>query len=225
MEHFELRALIFDMDGVLIDSEPMHFQAFQKFFEGHGLDYTAEQNALYLGRKDMEIAADLIDQYALKMSAEEVVEQKEEIFQKLVRSNAIPREGVVETLKKAKAMNVESALASSATMPSIKLIVDTLSLNDFFHNLTSGDEVKHGKPAPDVFLLAAERMRVDPQHCLVIEDTEAGVEAAKAAGMKVVAIPCEATRHQLHRRADLKVDSLRELNLQEWVRNWRAATP
>lgn len=225
MEHFELRALIFDMDGVLIDSEPMHFAAFQKFFAKQGLNYTAEQNALYLGRKDIEIARELIEQFAMNMSAEEIVAHKEEIFQELVVATAVPREGVVETLSKAKALKVDSAVASSATMPSIKLIVDTLELKDFFHNLTSGDEVKQGKPAPDVFLLAAERMQIEPKHCLVIEDTEAGVEAAKAAGMKVIAIPCEATRHQEHRRADLKVDSLRELNLEEWVRNWRVATP
>lgn len=216
---FDLRALIFDMDGVLIDSEPMHFTAFKKFFRTLDIEYTAEQNALYLGRRDSEISAILVEQYGLNLTPLELVAKKEEIFQDLIQAQATARAGVMETLEEAKRLGIQRAVASSATLPTIKLIVNSLKLNNYFHNLSSGDEVKHGKPAPDVFLLAAERMNTAPEHCLVIEDSEAGVQAAKAAGMKVVAIPCDATKHQTHALADMRLDSLSELKLNEWVRN------
>lgn len=216
---FDLRALIFDMDGVLIDSEPMHFEAFKRLFRTFDIDYTPEQNALYLGRRDSEISAILVEQYGLNLTPPELVAKKEEIFEQLVLSQSSARAGVMEILEEAKRLGIQRAVASSATLPSIKLIVNTLKLNDYFHNLSSGDEVKHGKPAPDVFLLAAERMETAPEYCLVIEDSEAGVQAAKAAGMKVVAIPCDATRHQTHALADMRLNSLRELKLNEWVGN------
>ncbi|MDZ4832926.1 MAG: HAD family phosphatase [Candidatus Melainabacteria bacterium] len=217
--HFDLRALIFDMDGVLIDSEPMHLEAFKRFFKTLNIEYTAEQNALYLGRKDSEISELLIEKYGLNMTAPELVEKKEEIFRQLILAESSARPGVMQTLKEAVELGINRAVASSATLPTIKLIVNTLKLNQYFHSLSSGDEVKNGKPAPDVFLLAAERMQIAPEHCLVIEDTEAGVQAARAAGMKVVAIPCDATKHQTHALADMRLDSLSELKLKDWVQH------
>jgi beta-phosphoglucomutase family hydrolase len=215
--NFDLRALIFDMDGVLIDSEPMHFESFKRFFKTLDIEYTSADNAQYLGRRDIEISKILIERFNLDFTPAELVRRKEEIFSELILAEASPRAGVLETLAEAQALNLKRAVASSATLPSIKLIVNSLKLGDYFENLSSGDEVKHGKPAPDVFLLAAERLQVAPEHCLVIEDTEAGVQAAKAAGMKVVAIPCDATMHQTHDLADMKLDSLHDLKLKDWV--------
>ena len=219
MNGFDLKALIFDMDGVIIDSEPIHFRAFRQFFQSIGIEYTPQENALYLGRRDIEISAILIEKFNLSYTPEELTEKKETIFAELIRQEALPRPGLMDTLEEATGLNLPIAVASSATMPSIKLIVDALKIGRYFHNLSSGDEVKSGKPAPDVFLLAASRMQVHPSNCLVIEDTEAGVEAAKRAGMRVVAIPCEATRHQTHDEADMRVGSLSELKLKDWVLN------
>jgi len=219
MNDFDLRALIFDMDGVIIDSEPMHYVAFRRFFQNIGIDFTQEENDLHLGRKDIEIAELLIKKFALSHTKEQLVESKESIFRELIVAQAAPRPGLIDTLVSAKNLNVQTAVASSATMPSIELIVNTLKIRPYFHNLSSGDEVPNGKPAPDVFLLAANRMNVKPENCLVIEDTEAGVEAARRAGMRVVAIPCDATRHQTHEHADMRLTSLCELNIKDWVRS------
>jgi len=212
-----IRAIIFDMDGVLIDSEPVHLIAYQEILGRFDITYSAEENAQYLGRKDSEIALELIDKYDLPLQPDDLVRHKEESFARLIEQNSLPRPGVVDTLKRARQLGLKTGVASSATLASIKLIVNCLALHDYFHTLTSGDEVACGKPAPDVYLLAARRLSVQPHECLVIEDTEAGVMAAKSAGMTCIAIPCEATLHQEHELADLKLQSLSELDLSDWV--------
>jgi beta-phosphoglucomutase-like phosphatase (HAD superfamily) len=92
-------------------------------------------------------------------------------------------------------------------------VVHTLGIRNYFRSLTSGDHVTNGKPAPDIFLLCAKNLGIEPAHCLVIEDTNAGIQAAKAAGMTCVAIPCPATAHQDHSQADRILSSLEELDL------------
>jgi haloacid dehalogenase superfamily, subfamily IA, variant 3 with third motif having DD or ED/haloacid dehalogenase superfamily, subfamily IA, variant 1 with third motif having Dx(3-4)D or Dx(3-4)E/beta-phosphoglucomutase family hydrolase len=215
-----VKALIFDMDGVLIDSEPVHLCAFQKFFQEYGIEYTEADNGEFLGQKDIEIADQLIARYELPLTREQVVAKKEEAFQSLIIANPVARDGLIETLEAAARLQLKLAVASSATLGSIKLIVNVLDIRKYFHSLTSGDEVQNGKPAPDVYLLAAERLGVPPQNCLVIEDTDAGVQAAKSANMRCIAIPCDATRHQEHRLADLKLESLLQLRLEA---HWRSA--
>jgi HAD superfamily hydrolase (TIGR01509 family) len=119
-------------------------------------------------------------------------------------------------LEKARDLGIPMAIASSATMPTIELVVDILKIRRYFKSLTSGDEVAHGKPEPDVFLLASQRLQVKAEDCLVIEDTVNGIKAAKAAGMTCLAIPCEATRHQDHSQADVQMQSLEQLDVDRW---------
>ena len=206
-----MKAVIFDMDGVLVDSEPLHLIAFQEFFKRFEIPYTAEENKEFLGRKDTAIADILIDRYKLGMTAAAVVEAKEEILSRLLLEGAQPRPGVHTTLASLTELSVPMAVASSATMPTIELVTHTLNIRKHFANLTSGDEVVHGKPAPDVYLLAAKRLGIAPEKCLVVEDTIAGIKAAKSAGMFCVAIPCEATAHQDHSHADMRLTSMAEL--------------
>lgn len=211
-----LKAIIFDMDGVLVDSEPLHLQAFQEFFKRFGIAYTDQDNREFLGRKDIVIAEILIERFGLKkLTPAGLVEAKEEILNALLQKSAVPRPGVHNILQDLTALSVPMAVASSATMPTIELVTHTLDIRRHFANLTSGDEVAYGKPAPDVFLLAAKRLGVEPAKCLVIEDTLNGIKAAKAAGMTCVAIPCDATAHQDHSLADMRLSSLTELKIAE----------
>ena len=202
------------MDGVLIDSEPLHFVAYERLIANLGGLYSHEMNNQFLGKKDSEIAPLVVDTFNLPMSPEEFVRQKDHLFHNLIKENPVCLPGVTATLETALALNLKTGLASSSKMTTIEVIVDALKIKSYFHNLTSGDEVKNGKPAPDVFLLSANRMETAPQHCLVIEDTENGVRAAKNAGMFCVAIPCEATRFQKHEEACLKLNSMEELDLE-----------
>ncbi len=206
------------MDGVLLDSEPLHLQAYQELLGEFGIKFTEEDNRPFLGRTDIELAEHLALQHGLPMDALQLVNAKEEKLAALFSNQLEPLPGVVRVLQKAKNLNVPCAVASSATLPTIQLVVDMLGIRGYFQTLTSGDEVAHGKPAPDVYLLAAERIGVLPINCLVVEDSFNGVLAAKAAGMKCIAIPCPTTRHQDHRNADKILGTLESLNLDDWCK-------
>jgi HAD superfamily hydrolase (TIGR01509 family) len=205
------------MDGVLVDSEPLHLLAFQELMRQFGVEFTAEDNHEFLGRTDLSLAQHTAAKHGLKETPENIVQRKEDILARLIKEQAKARPGVMELLETAKQVSLPMAVASSATMQTIELVVDTLNIRKYFHNLTSGEEVEHGKPAPDVFLLAAKRLNTAPENCLVVEDTYNGLKAARAAGMKCLVVPCEATRHQDHSAADLLLDSLEQFNLQSWL--------
>ncbi len=213
-----IRALIFDMDGVIVDSEPFHLLAYQEFFQAYDIHYTEEHNQEFLGSKDLSMAEILIERFNLPQTPHSMVQAKEEILCRLLKDNSRARPGLYKVLQEASELKVPLAVASSATLKTIELVVDTLSIRQYFGCLTSGDEVKQGKPAPDIFVLAASRLGVDPRYCLVIEDTLNGIRAAKAAGMYCLSIPCEATRHQDHSLADFRLSSLEELDLKPLTR-------
>jgi|LakMenEpi03Aug12_release.lakeMendotaPanAssembly.Ray.scaffolds.fasta_scaffold121295_3 HAD superfamily hydrolase (TIGR01509 family) len=213
-----IQALIFDMDGVLIDSEPLHLKAYQETLKDFGITFTEQENRPFLGRVDLELAEHLVSRHQLPINALQLVDSKEENLARLFSSQLVPMPGVIEVLEHAQRLSIACAVASSATLPTIELITQRLSISRYFQTLTSGDEVPHGKPAPDVYLLAATRIGVLPINCLVIEDSFNGVLAAKAAGMKCIAIPCPTTRHQDHTKADKILGTLESLNLDEWCK-------
>lgn len=210
-----VKAIIFDMDGVLIDSEPLHLLAYQQFLADFGLTFLEEDNHNFLGMKDIDCAKHLLALHKLEMTALDFVARKEQVLHKLFNEQLCVQPGVMQTLENALNLDIPTAIASSATMPTIELVVKLTDTRKFFRRLCSGDEVPNGKPAPDVFLLAAERLGVSPSECLVIEDTFNGVCAAKSAGMMCIAIPCQATRHQDFAHADLVLTSMAEVNLKE----------
>ena len=213
----DVRAIVFDMDGVLIDSEPLHLRAYQKFLLDFGLTFLETDNQDFLGMKDLDLAKVLVDRHKLSITALEFVARKEAVLHELFNREFNTHPVVFKTLDHALQLNIPAAIASSATMPTIELVVELTATSKYFRYLCSGDEVPNGKPAPDVFLLAAKRLGVEPHECLVIEDTFNGVCAAKAAGMMCIAIPCQATRHQDFAHADLVLSSMEEIDLRQLV--------
>ncbi len=211
----ELKAIIFDMDGVLVDSEPLHLLAMQKLLQRYEIAYNEHDNREFLGKKDIVIFEILIDRFKLDLTPAQFVDVKEELMVELISSKAIARPGVASLLERARNLGVPMAVASSATLPTINLVVDTLNIRHYFKTLCSGDQVKHGKPAPDVYLLAAQQIKVAPENCLVVEDTITGLTAGKAAGMFCISIPCEATAHQDHSIADLSLSRIDEIPVEK----------
>lgn len=220
--NLNLAAIIFDMDGVIVDSEPLHLRAWQANLREFGVEYTENDHHNFLGRKDIYMAGEICRKFKLPLSDLELVHRKETAYLNLLQQHAIARPGALSILNYVREVSLPCALASSATIPTIKLTMKVLAIENYFQSITSGDEVGSGKPSPDIFLLAAKRLQVEPSACLVVEDTLNGIRAAKRAGMYCVGIPCEATANQDHSEADQRLASLDELVA--LLSNARAAT-
>jgi HAD superfamily hydrolase (TIGR01509 family) len=182
------KAIIFDMDGVVIDSEPRHERAFREVFakmgygENHGMDFPA-----YYGRSDRALWLDFIAKHRPAFSLEELTAWKQRRFLEIIKEEQPIFDGLPELLEKL-SLRYKLGLASGSFHPVIDEVLAMKSLRRFFPVVVSVQDVAHGKPAPDVFLRAAELLKVPPGECCVIEDAAAGVEAARAAGMAVIGI-------------------------------------
>ncbi|MBX9692110.1 MAG: HAD family hydrolase [Cyanobacteria bacterium] len=212
----KIKAMIFDMDGTLVDSEPLHLMAYQTVLRPLGVEFGENSNQKYLGMKDSEIVVDIGRAFSLSISTDELLQRKDDCFYALAEKEARLIEGVLETIESAREAGLKLAVASSSSMQTIRFITQTLNILQHFDELISGDDVKRGKPAPDIFLLAAARLGLSPSQCIVIEDTDAGVLAAKGAGMTCIAVPCAATEHQNHSEADARIPSLCGFRLIDW---------
>ena len=201
------RAVLWDMDGTLIDSMPYHWQAWQDILRQ--INRTVEHGAWNqtVGMRNSEIIPLLFPD----MSPEEAVyvdRAKEARYRELIEQQGIELlPGVAEWIERFEALGWQQAVASSAPPENVAAIAHALHLNGTFAALISGADVQRGKPDPDIFLAAAQRLKVEPQHCLVIEDASAGVEAAHRAGMKAIGV----LNTHPHLEADLVVKSMQDL--------------
>ena len=205
------RAVIFDMDGVLVDSEPFGFEALRRVMIRYGLGYSEKENAEFLGRTTLESCRILQARHALPDSAETLAGFYLEEMLDQIGKGPIPMPGVPDVLLRLRAAGYALALASSAELRVIHANLTALALAPLFDAVVSGTQVARGKPAPDVFVAAAERLAVPPEGCLVVEDSRNGLLAAKAAGMRCAVVPCAHTRHQDFREADHRLAALPDL--------------
>lgn len=184
-----MKAIIFDMDGLLIDSEPLWQEAEIKVFGRLGIELTKEMCEPLQGVKLIEAVEHWYNYQPWEGKTFEEVEKEliDEMKVLIKKAKILP--GVHETIDYYKNNNYPMAVASSSTLDLIEIVVDMLGIRGKMAVLHSSEFEKEGKPSPDVFLSAAKKMRVKPENCLVFEDSINGVKAGKAAGMKVVAIP------------------------------------
>jgi beta-phosphoglucomutase len=202
------RAVIWDLDGTLIDSSHYHWEAWQAVMEAENFKLTYEQYVADFGKRNDEIlrgrlGADLPDDFIARVSL-----AKEEVYRDLIRTKGLDLlPGAAYWLERLKAEGWMQALATSAPRGNIDAVFAALGLEKFFDAVISSEEVKAGKPEPDVFLAAAARMDVAPPDCIVIEDAPAGVEAARRAGMKSIGV---LTTHR-ELKADLVAPRLDQL--------------
>jgi HAD superfamily hydrolase (TIGR01509 family) len=181
------KAVIFDMDGVIVDSEPIHNVIERKLFSDLGIDVPYELHKSFVGTTTKDMFSRLKEKYGLKQSIDELIELKDIRYYNHLKSMeqlpAVP--GVIGLIRKLHEEGLRLAVASSAAVREIELVMETFGLADCFISRTSGEEVERGKPAPDIFLLAAGRTGVVPGECVVIEDSRNGMLAAKAAGIDI----------------------------------------
>jgi beta-phosphoglucomutase len=183
------RAVLWDMDGTLVDSLPHHWVAWKAMAESVGFAVSYDLFLATLGRFNDEI---LVSWFGDRFSPEERAElglEKEVIYRNLIREKGIEAlPGVVDWITRLKAEGWKQAVATAGPRLNEEAVVDTLGLGPLFDARITGDDAKRGKPFPDVFLAAAQRLGIAPERAIVVEDAIAGVQAARAAGMKVIAV-------------------------------------
>lgn len=181
------RAYLFDCDGTIVDSMPLHYQAWKKSLAEWNCVYDEKLFYEWGGRPIREIINLLNEMHGLSMPVEQVAERKEKLYHELVPTlQPIPE--VIEHIDAQHGL-IPFAVVSGSRRSSVTASLGALGLLDKFDILVCAEDYKRGKPAPDAFLLAAERLGVAPADCLVFEDTDLGIEAATAAGMVSVKVP------------------------------------
>jgi beta-phosphoglucomutase family hydrolase len=183
------KALIFDLDGTLVDSMPAHFKAWSLAFEQQGHPDVFPEDVFYAmgGRPTHDIIASLNEKHGLTLDADEVAELKERAYlEQLDLVELIPE---VAAIAKAHRGKIPIAVASGGCREVVGMTLQKLNLSDWFDEVVTATDVKNGKPAPDIFLETALRLGVPPESCVVYEDGGAGIISARAAGMEVIVVP------------------------------------
>ena len=186
---FAPRAVIFDIDGTIVDNMHLHAEAFAVFAERHGLPpLTQDDRARLDGRRNSEIFPILFKREVPRDEWLAYEHEKEGLYRELSRGRLSPMNGLQQLIDRLQQDGIPMALATSAPKLNVEHTLAELNLAGAFSIIVRGDEVARGKPAPDVFIEAARRLGVEPADCLVFEDAPMGIAAAQAAGMRVVAL-------------------------------------
>lgn len=211
-----ITAIIFDFDGTIIDTEWSEFVTVSEEFRAHGHEYSLEEFRLGVGRADGRNWADVLqERIGPRRDIEDIKERRRRAHHELIEATEI-RPGVVSLIKRAERRGTALAVASSSPLSWVERHLTARGLVDRFQFIATRDLVRQAKPWPDLFLVAAERLAVDPATCLVVEDSHHGVTAAKAAGMICVAVPNPVTAGSDLSAADLVLDSLADLPYHEF---------
>ncbi|MEX6686555.1 HAD family phosphatase [Danxiaibacter flavus] len=207
------QAIIFDMDGTLIDNNPYHIMAWQEFYRGLGRELTMEHYKKNMnGKVNREIFEDI---FSRKLTTEELadyIDQKESLYRKLYEPHIAPISGLMDLLQSISAENIPMAVATSGLPVNIQFAFDRLSMRHYFEVVVDSTYITRGKPNPEIYLKAAELVKADPAKCVAFEDAIAGIKAAKGAGMRVVALSTTHAREDLG-EADLIINDYRDITL------------
>ena len=182
------RALVFDMDGLMVDSEPLWFEVEREFARARGGDFTPELARSCVGRGMAHTLEIMHDRFGFQVDLERDAAAIVDLFIGRVGDLAL-KPGFLELFDEARARGVPRALGSSSARRLVEATLGRFGLSESFEAVVTGDCVARPKPAPDIFLEAARRLGVAPAACVVLEDSLSGVEAARAAGMRVIAVP------------------------------------
>lgn len=201
------------MDGVLVDGEPLHFQAVNKLLATEGKAISLDDYKPYMGTKTGW--ADMIRDFGLTQPREHYSEIYRAMILESYRTQSEPLPGAVELVRGLRSAGMRIGVASSSILPWVEVCLARIGLEDAFDDITTGTDVDNGKPAPDIYLLAAERLSVNPRDCLAIEDAPAGILSAKAAGMECWAVRTAYTSGLLLPDPQREFESLQQIRLEE----------
>jgi beta-phosphoglucomutase family hydrolase len=203
------RAVLWDLDGTLIDSEEFHWISWRDTMAKEGIAITHAQFLSSFGQRNDTIVPQWLGAESTPERVERIANAKEEMYRHLVRKNGIsPLPGVADWLRRLHQQEWFQAVASSAPRPNIDVVLEALAVTDSFQAIVSAEDVRRGKPDPEVYLTAASRVGVPPGRCIVVEDAMAGIEGARSAGMRSIGVSHKGD----HLPADVVVQSLDQLN-------------
>jgi beta-phosphoglucomutase family hydrolase len=205
-----IKAVIFDMDGVLLDSMPMHLKVWEDIFEKRNIPFSLKIFEKYNGTSTIEIAKRIIEEFNLKDEPENIVKEKHDAEKILGKDLKLFPE-TISILKKLREMNYKIAIGTAAMGGTVEFVKEHFGLDKLVDVLVYSAEVEHSKPSPDIFLLAAKELNVKPEECVVVEDAIKGIEAARRAGMVSVAITNTFDKEAFVGVADHIIDNLDEL--------------
>jgi len=182
-----IRAVLFDMDGVLVDSEPFHDEVNLILLRRFGVEADQSVTNPFIGRTSEALWTAMKERFSLPLPVPELIElQWQTALTNLPDSGLAPSSGLIELIAHLRTHGIRMTVASSSRGSFVKAMLRHLGIWDDMEGFTCGEEPEHGKPAPDIFLLAASKIGMTPDHCLVIEDSTAGVAAGRGAGMFTV---------------------------------------
>ncbi len=210
-----IKAVIFDMDGLMVDSEPLQSLAFEELVKSYGKTPIPHEHGLMqmvgLGGDDNYIM--VREKHNIEDNISVLREKRLPIYFKILGEKVTPMPGLLELLKLLKKEEFKTAVASSSHMYQINLVLEKLNIASYFDKLVSGTEMPHHKPSPDIYLEAAKQLDLEPRECVALEDSSVGVQSGNSAGMKVIAVPSTYTITQDLSKADKIVNSLTEVTL------------
>ncbi len=215
----EIKAVIFDLDGVIISTDEYHYQGWKKLADQEGIYFDHNINHRLRGVSRMESLAILLEKAAKDYTDEEkdeMANRKNNYYRQLL-DNISPSDilpGVMTHLENLKNRGIKIAIGSSSR--NAPLILDHIGLNNYFDAVADGNDIKQSKPDPEVFLLAANRLSIDPKYCIVVEDADAGVAAAVRANMAVLAVGAASSNPQ----ATFSAKDLQAANFQQIIKLW-----
>ena len=209
-----IQTVIFDMDGVIIDSEPVYFEIDKQMFEELNIAVSFEEHCSYVGTSSQNMWTAIITKHGISEQPVELMRKEYSLYlEHLANAKDLqPIDGVVELIHELYKNNFKLVLASSSQMASIDIVLNKFKLDELFIAKVSGSELAHSKPHPEIFLRSARLIKSDPSECIVIEDSKNGVTAAKAAGMKCIGFLNPNSGNQDLKNADLVIHSFGELN-------------
>jgi beta-phosphoglucomutase family hydrolase len=213
---FMIRAVIFDLDDTMVNSDPLHARAWEELLKNYGYkfsDLPQELRSNFIGMRVADIVNELIDYLQLNTNKEKFYKKRVEIFLKIVKKELQVMPGLIYSLKLMKDNNYKLAVASSGAKKYIELVLEKFDIKHYFDVIITGDDVIKGKPNPETYLIACKKLNLKPSECLVLEDATKGIRSAKAAECSCIAVKNPNIPEQSYPEADLVLESLNKLTL------------
>ena len=206
LKKFKTKAVIFDLDGTLIDNNSYHRQTWEKYLEKIGKRISEEEfNAHLNGRTNLDAVRYIFGKEISEEKATQYTLEKEALYREIYQPFIKPVSGLMAFLEILKNKNIPMAIATSGIQPNIDFMFENILIKKYFTAVVNSSHIKKGKPDPEIYLKVASLLNVQPKNCLVFEDAVVGIKSAKAAGMKVIAVATTQPKEELS-EADMIVD-------------------